>query len=77
MTISITEKEYIAITQVLDQVTTDYEAASDEDYLTSMLETIRLVDNVLKKYRKSQMKARILRQVRAEFHRQEPQNLSE
>lgn len=36
MNISVTESEYWAISAVLDQVVTDYEAATDENYLYSM-----------------------------------------
>lgn len=65
MTITITEKEYAAIEQVLDQVCTDYEAASDEDYLRSMGESIKLVNNVIAKYRKARYKANEFQSVRA------------
>ena len=47
MTITITEKEFDAIRAVLDQVETDYEAASDPDYLKTMGESIDHVNNVL------------------------------
>ena len=57
MTITITEKEYDAICEVLDQVETDYEAASDEEYLESMGKTINLVHNVITKYKKARHKA--------------------
>lgn len=69
MTITITEKEYIAITQVLDQVNTDYEAASDENYLKTMGESINLVNNVIDKYRKARYKANTFQQIRAEVSR--------
>ena len=57
MTITITEKEYDAINEVLDQVRTDYEAASNEEYLQSMGETMSHVRNVLEKYKKARKKA--------------------
>lgn len=69
MTITITEKEYNAISQVLDQVCTDYEAASDEDYLRSMGESIKLVNNVIAKYRKARQKATEFQYIRAEVSR--------
>ena len=65
MTITITEKEYEAISQVLDQVCTDYEAASDEDYPESMGESIKLVNNVIAKYRAARVKANEFQQARA------------
>ena len=69
MTITITEKEYEAISQVLDQVCTDYEAASDEEYLTTMGENIKLVNNVIDKYRKARYRANTFQQIRAEVSR--------
>ena len=57
MTITITEKEYFAISQVLDQVNTDYEAASDEQYLNTMAANINLVNKVLSKYREAKRRA--------------------
>lgn len=65
MTITITEKEFDAIRAVLDQVETDYEAASDPDYLKTMGESIDHVNNVLRKYKAAQVKAREFQQVRA------------
>lgn len=69
MTITITEKEYDAISQVLDQVNTDYEAASDEDYLKTMGENIKLVNNVIMKYREARQKANEFQSYRAEVSR--------
>lgn len=69
MTITITEKEYEAICQVLDQVRTDYEAASDEEYLKTMGENMDLVNNVIDKYRKARYKANTFQQIRAEVSR--------
>ena len=57
MTVTITDKEFDAICEVLDQVETDYEAASNEEYLEKMSETINLVKNVIKKYKKARQKA--------------------
>lgn len=57
MTVTITNKEFDAICEVLDQVETDYEAASNEEYLETMSETISLVKNVIKKYKKARQKA--------------------
>ena len=65
MTITITSKEFDAINEVLDQVRTDYEAASNEEYLESMGETMSLVRNVLEKYRKARQKAAEFQMARA------------
>jgi hypothetical protein len=65
MTITITKKEYDAIVQILDQVCTDYEAATDEEYLESMNKTIALVNNVIRKYKSARKKAVDFQQVRA------------
>ena len=65
MTITITEKEFDAIRAVLDQVETDYEAASDPDYLKTMGESIDHVNNVLQKYKAARQKANEFQQARA------------
>lgn len=65
MTITITEKEFDAINDVLDQVCTDYEAASNEEYLDSMGKTIDHVREVLAKYKRARAKAIEFQQVRA------------
>lgn len=65
MTITITEKEFDAISEVLNQVETDYEAASNEEYLQSMGEMIDHVRNVLEKYKKARQKAAEFQHVRA------------
>ena len=65
MTITINEKEYEAITQVLDQVCTDYEAASDEAYLIDMGENIKRVNDVIEKYRKARSEANQFQYYRA------------
>ena len=65
MTITVTEKEYDAICEVLNQVETDYEAASNEEYIQSMGVTIGLVHNVLTKYKKARQKAADFQMARA------------
>jgi hypothetical protein len=65
MTITITEKEYTAIAEVLDQVCTDYEAASDEEYIQSTAVAINLVQNVIRKYKKARQRANEFQQARA------------
>lgn len=64
MNISITKKEFDAINDVLDQVETDYEAASDPDYLKTMGESIGHVNNVLRKYKKACQKVAEFEQAR-------------
>ena len=54
---------------VLDQVETDYEGASDEEYLKTMGEDISLVKKVIEKYRRARMKANYFQSVRAEVSR--------
>lgn len=65
MTITITRKEYDAICSVLDQVKTDYEAASDQYYLKTMGENIGHVYKVLRKYNVALRRANEFKQVRA------------
>lgn len=65
MNITITEKEFEAINEVLDQVCTDYEAASNVEYIESMGKTIDIVRNVLMKYKSARQKTREYQQVRA------------
>lgn len=65
MTITITEKEYFAISQILDQACTDYEAASDEQYLNTMAANINLVNKVISKYREAKKRASDFRLARA------------
>lgn len=64
MNISITNKEFHAIYDILDQVETDYSAASDPDYLNTMGETIDHVNNVLRKYKKACQKDAEFKQAR-------------
>lgn len=65
MRITITEKEYNAIHAVLDQVETDYEAASDTDYIKTMGESIDHVNKVLRKYKAAIQKAKEFQHARA------------
>ena len=65
MTITITDKEFDAINAVLEQVVTDYEAATSEEYIAEMGANIDLMQNVLDKYRKAMRKARDFQSVRA------------
>lgn len=65
MTITVTAKEYDAIDNMLEQVRSDYEAATDQDYINFMRYRIVLVQNVLNKYRAAKRKALEFQQVRA------------
>lgn len=65
MQVTITEKEFDAINEVLDQVCTDYEAASNEEYIQSMGETIEIVRNLLTKYKKARQKSADFKMARA------------
>lgn len=65
MKVNITEEEFDAINEVLDQVCTDYEAATNEEYLQSMGKTIDLARNVLTKYKKARQKSADFKMARA------------
>lgn len=65
MTITITEKEFLAINAVYNQVALDYEAASDEVYLKTMGEELRLVSCVLNKWNLAKKKAENLKIIKA------------
>lgn len=65
MTITITEKEFNAIAAVRDQVRTDYEAASDENYLATMGVELDLVSTVLDKWLKARERAEKLKIIKA------------
>ena len=65
MRVTITQDEYDALISILDQVTTDYESATDEDYLIKTEREINLVDSIIQKYRKERHKANEFLSVRA------------
>lgn len=65
MKVNITDEEFDAINEVLEQVCTDYEAATNEEYLQSMDKTIDLVRNVLTKYKKERQKSDDFKMARA------------
>ena len=65
MTITITEKEFKAIAAIQDQVMTDYEAASDENYLATMGVELDLVSSVLTKWLKARKRAETLKVIKA------------
>ena len=65
MLINITEKEFYAIIEILDQVMTDYEAASDTDYLKKTEEAMKLIDNIIRKYKSARQKNEEFKQIRS------------
>lgn len=69
MTITITEKEYDAISFALGQVQTEIEGASDEEFLDMACKATEALYNVQEKYRKARMKANYFQSVRAEVSR--------
>lgn len=70
MTITITEKEYRAISFALNQLQTEVEAASDKDFLDMANEATLAIYNVQKKYREARNKVRYFRLVRAMVKRE-------
>lgn len=79
MTITITEKEYAAMKDVFDQVRTDYQGASNEEYLEKMGESLDLVRDVLDKYVKARARANefnILRGIISKkYHGMQPRDI--
>ena len=64
MKISMTQKEYGAILSVLDHIITDYESASDENFIEQAEEDIALLNDIIEKYNKAVYKAAVLKEVR-------------
>lgn len=69
MTITITEKEYDAISFALGQLQSEIEAASDEGFLDMAEKATEEIYKVQEKYRKARMKANYFQSVRAEVSR--------
>ena len=69
MTITITEKEYDAISFAINQVETALEGASDENYIEDANTQLELLYRVMKKYKKARHKANEFQYVRAEVAR--------
>ena len=69
MTITITEKEYEAISFALGQLQTEIEAASDEGFLDMAEKATSAIYNVQKKYREARAKAKYFQSIRAEVSR--------
>lgn len=65
MRVCITQKEYEALISILEQVETDYEAATNEEYLTNIGIEMNLVRNIIQKYKKERAKANTFLEVRA------------
>lgn len=69
MTITITEKEYEAISFALGQLQSEIEAASDEGFLDMANKATSAIYNVQKKYREARAKAKYFQSIRAEVSR--------
>ncbi len=69
MRITITEKEYDAISFALGRVQTEIEDASEEEWVDMACEATGALHNVQEKYRKARMKANYFQSVRAEVSR--------
>lgn len=69
MTITITDKEYEAISFALGQLQTEIEAASDEGFLDMAEKATSAIYNVQKKYREARDKAKYFQSIRAEVSR--------
>lgn len=69
MTITLTEKEYEAISFAINQVESALEGASDEDYIEAANASLGLLENVMYKYKKARQKANDFQYVRAEVAR--------
>lgn len=65
MQISITQKEFNAISFGLDQIRDALESASDEEYIDSAKDAINCLYDVLDKYKKARVKANELNQCRS------------
>ena len=69
MTITITEKEYDAISFAIGQVEGAAEAATDEEYLADAEVHLEALYAVMDKYKKARQKANEFQYVRAEVAR--------
>ena len=69
MTITVTEKEYDAISFALNQVEAELEAATDEGYIAAAETHIKALYDVMEKYKKAREKANYFQMVRAEVSR--------
>ena len=66
MTITLTEKEYDAISFAICQVETELEAATDEEYLAEAKTYVSALYDIMEKYKKAYQKAKYFQMVRAE-----------
>lgn len=69
MKITITEKEYDAISFAIGQVEVAVEAATDEEYLAEAEVHLKALYAVMEKYKKARQKANEFQYVRAEVAR--------
>ena len=65
MTITITEKEYNAISFALTQVQTEIEGGCDDKFLADAEEYCKSLYNIMEKYKKARYKAREFQCARA------------
>ena len=65
MRVSITEREYGAISFAINQIQTEIEAASDEGFLEDACRYQSDLYQIMVKYKKARYKAREFQQVRA------------
>ncbi|MBQ7462443.1 MAG: hypothetical protein IJS63_09365 [Bacteroidaceae bacterium] len=69
MTITVTEKEYDAISFAIGQIETSVEAATDEEYLADAEVNLNALYSVMGKYKKARQKANEFQYIRAEVAR--------
>jgi len=69
MTITVTEKEYEAISFALNQVESELEAATNDEYITEAETHVKALYDVMEKYKNARHKANYFQMVRAEVSR--------
>lgn len=69
MTITISEKEFLAVHYAINQLEGDMEAATNENYLSEATENCAALYNVINKYEKARIKSNEFKYVRAEVAR--------
>ena len=65
MTITITQKEYKAISFATNQIQTEIEGASNEDFLDDACRHQSALYSIMEKYKKARYRARVFQNVRA------------
>lgn len=69
MTITITEKEYDAVSFAINQIQSEVEGANDEIFLDDAYRHQSALYSIMEKYKKARYKAREFQAVRAEVSR--------